>query len=67
MILGEEPTKQLGWLDKRRARKTVREISSRYNLDVDPDAIIEDLPVGIQQRVEIIKVLEREARFCDLR
>jgi simple sugar transport system ATP-binding protein len=63
VILGEEPTKQAGWLDKRRARKTVREISTRYNLEVDPDAIIEDLPVGIQQRVEIIKVLEREARF----
>jgi len=63
VILGEEPTKQLGWLDKRRARKAVREISTRYSLEVDPDATIEDLPVGIQQRVEIIKVLEREARF----
>lgn len=63
VILGDEPTKQAGWLDKRRARKTVREISSRYNLEVDPDAIIEDLPVGIQQRVEIIKVLEREAQI----
>ena len=63
VILGDEPTQQAGWLDMRRARKTVREISSRYNLEVDPDAVIEDLPVGIQQRVEIIKVLEREARF----
>jgi simple sugar transport system ATP-binding protein len=63
VILGDEPTQRMGWLDKRRARKAVREISSRYNLDVDPDAVIEDLPVGIQQRVEIIKVLEREARF----
>ena len=41
----------------------MREISSRYRLEVDPDAIIEDLPVGIQQRVEIIKALAREARF----
>lgn len=63
VILGDEPTKRFGFLDMRKARKTVREISSRYNLEVDPDAIIEDLPVGIQQRVEIIKVLEREARF----
>jgi len=63
VILGDEPVKRIGWLDKRRARKTVREISGRYKLDVDPDAIVEDLPVGIQQRVEIIKVLEREARF----
>ena len=62
VMLGNEPTERLGWLDKRRARKTVREISGRYNLDVDPDAIIEDLPVGLQQRVEIIKVLARDAR-----
>ena len=63
IVLGDEPTKRLGWLDKNRARKTVREISSRYGLDVDPDTIVEDLSVGVQQRVEIIKVLEREARF----
>lgn len=63
VILGDEPTKRIGILDRARARKTVTEISRRYSLDVDPDATIEDLPVGIQQRVEIIKVLEREARF----
>jgi ABC-type uncharacterized transport system ATPase subunit len=63
VILGDEPTQRAGWLDRRRARDTVREISSRYGLDVDPDAVVEDLPVGIQQRVEIIKVLQREARF----
>jgi len=63
VILGDEPTKRIGWLDARRARKMVKEISGRYSLDVDPDAIIEDLPVGIEQRVEIIKVLAREARF----
>jgi ABC-type uncharacterized transport system ATPase subunit len=61
VMLGNEPTQRMGWLDLRKARKTVREISSRYNLDVDPDAVIEDLPVGIQQRVEIIKVLARQA------
>ena len=63
VILGDEPTKQVGWLDMRRARKRVKEISGQYNLDVDPMAVIEDLPVGIQQRVEIIKVLDRQARF----
>ncbi len=61
VMLGNEPTGKFGWLDLQRARKTVRDISSRYNLDVDPDAIIEDLPVGLQQRVEIIKVLARQA------
>jgi general nucleoside transport system ATP-binding protein len=63
VILGDEPTRRIGWLDKRRARATVKDISSRFSLDVDPDAVIEDLPVGIQQRVEIIKVLERQARY----
>jgi simple sugar transport system ATP-binding protein len=63
VVLGDEPTKRLGVLDHRKARKAVAEISSRYGLDVDPDATVEDLPVGFQQRVEIIKVLERKARF----
>ena len=63
VILGEEPTRRMGWLDQRRAHKMVSDISSRYNLEVDPDAIVEDLSVGIQQRVEIIKVLARDARF----
>lgn len=63
VVLGDEPTRRGGWLDLQRARKMVRDISARYKLDVDPDAIIEDLPVGVQQRVEIIKVLAREARF----
>jgi len=40
----------------------VREISDKYNLDLDPDAVIEDLPVGVQQRVEIVKVLLRDAK-----
>ena len=42
-------------------RREVRELSERYGLRVDPDASIEDLPVGVQQRVEIIKALVREA------
>jgi simple sugar transport system ATP-binding protein len=63
VILGIEPVERLGWLDRRKASKMVREISERYNLAVDPDALIEDLPVGVQQRVEIIKVLSRDARY----
>lgn len=63
VILGDEPTKAMGWLNTGKARKSVREISSRYKLDVDPDAMVEDLSVGIQQRVEIIKVLARKAEF----
>jgi simple sugar transport system ATP-binding protein len=63
VVLGDEPAHVAGRLDKGDARDRVLEISSAYNLDVDPDAIVEDLPVGIQQRVEIIKLLEREANF----
>jgi len=47
----------------KKAREDVRSLSSRYGLEVNPDAIVEDLPVGIQQRVEIIKVLFREAEI----
>ena len=63
VILGVEPTKAGGVLNRREARREVKEISERYGLAVDPDARIEDLPVGIQQRVEIIKVLLRGARI----
>ena len=61
VVLGVEPTSRAGVLDLDEARDELREISSKYNLAVDPDAVIEDLPVGIQQRVEIIKVLFRDA------
>ena len=63
VVLGVEPTMGAGRLDLKKARRNVTEISAQYGLDVDPDAVIEDLPVGIQQRVEIIKVLFREAEF----
>ena len=61
VTLGMERTKALGWLDRRRTRRDVRELSERYGLQVNPDAMVEDLPVGVQQRVEIIKALLREA------
>ena len=47
----------------RQARRTVRELSERYRLDVDPDALVEDLPVGVQQRVEILKALANDAKY----
>jgi len=62
VMLGHEPTKPGGRLDLAAARAKVREISSRFGFDVDPDALVEDLPVGVQQRVEIIKALSRDAK-----
>jgi simple sugar transport system ATP-binding protein len=49
-----------GFLDRRRSRQEVIEVSNRYGLAVDPDTVVEDLPVGVQQRVEIVKSLLRE-------
>ena len=62
VVLGVEPTGALGKLNIDEARRMVREISDKYNLDLDPDAVIEELPVGVQQRVEIVKVLLRDAK-----
>jgi ABC-type uncharacterized transport system ATPase subunit len=61
VMLGVEPTRALGLLDRRQARRQVRELSERFGLQVNPDAMVEDLPVGVQQRVEIIKALMRQA------
>jgi simple sugar transport system ATP-binding protein len=66
VTLGAEETRPLGLLDRRRMRRKVRELSERYGLRVDPDAVIEDLPVGVQQRVEILKALVREAQVLIL-
>ena len=62
VMLGHEPTKFGGRLDVATAREQVREISARFGFDLDPDAIVGDLPVGVQQRVEIIKALSRDAK-----
>ncbi len=62
VMLGNESTKAAGVLDLETARAKVREISARFGFDIDPDAKIEDLPVGVQQRVEIIKALSRDAK-----
>ncbi len=61
VMLGIEPTHNGIFLDEAKVAKHIREISEQYGLEVDPDAYIKDLPVGIQQRVEIIKVLYRQA------
>ena len=59
IILGCEPCKH-GFINRKEARKKVVELSERYGLKVDPDAKIEDISVGMQQRVEILKMLYRE-------
>ena len=59
IILGAETTK-LGFLQKKEARKKVEELSNRYGLHVDLDAKVEDITVGMQQRVEILKMLYRD-------
>ena len=59
IILGVEPNK-CGFIQKAEARKKVLEISETYGLKIDPDAMIEDISVGMQQRVEILKMLYRE-------
>ena len=63
VVLGVEPVTGPGIMNRKEARVEVRDISERYGLSVDPDALVEDLPVGIQQRVEIIKVLLRGAKI----
>ncbi|MBN6778332.1 ABC transporter ATP-binding protein [Pseudoclavibacter alba] len=65
LMLGHEPAK-FGILNLDAARAKVREISDRFGFDIDPDALVEDLPVGAQQRVEIIKALSRNAEILVL-
>ena len=66
VTLGAEPVRRFGLLDRRRARASVSDLSQRFGLRVDPDAYVEDLPVGVQQRVEIIKALLRDANLLVL-
>ncbi len=61
VMLGSEITRGAGVLSRKKGEARVRELSKQYGLDVDPTAVIEDLPVGMQQRVEIIKALYRDA------
>jgi simple sugar transport system ATP-binding protein len=57
IVLGHEKTNRVGLLDLATARQEIIRVSKEFNFEVDPDALIEDLPVGIQQRVEIIRAL----------
>lgn len=66
VALGSEYTGVAGKLDLEKTRAKIREISDRYGFDVDPDALVEELPVGVQQRVEIIKALVRDAEVLIL-
>ena len=59
IMLGVEPCKA-GFLQKEKARKKVMELSEKYGLRVDPDALVSDISVGMQQRVEILKMLYRD-------
>ena len=59
IIMGVEPVKY-GFLQKKEARKKVLELSEKYGLHVEPDALIEDITVGMQQRTEILKMLYRD-------
>jgi simple sugar transport system ATP-binding protein len=61
VMLGQESMRAGVFLDREAAARRVREISDLYKLEVDPHAYVKDLPVGVQQRVEIIKLLYRQA------
>jgi ABC-type uncharacterized transport system ATPase subunit len=66
VVLGFEPTKSFDRLDHTTANESIREASERFGLAVDPEAVVEDLPVGIQQRVEILKALNHNAELLIL-
>ncbi|KKL52859.1 hypothetical protein LCGC14_2281260, partial [marine sediment metagenome] len=65
IMLGME-TKKIGMLDTEKAKNRIRELSGQYKFNLDPDDLIKDLPIGTQQRVEIIKALYREANILIL-
>jgi len=65
IILGEEPLGRFG-IDYRKAREDIVDLSERYHLKIDPDEIVANLTVGLQQRVEILKALYRKARILIL-
>jgi simple sugar transport system ATP-binding protein len=66
VMLGREQTRRMGVLNRQQAADRVRELSERYGLKVDPDRLVEQLPVGVQQRVEIIKALANDAEVLIL-
>jgi simple sugar transport system ATP-binding protein len=66
IVLGNEKTNKIGLLNLDQARAEIQRISDEFNFNVDPDALVEDLPVGIQQRVEIIRALIYDAQVLIL-
>jgi len=66
IVLGSEPKRYSFWLDSAKANENIRELSRKYGLEVDPKAVVNTLPVGIQQRVEILKALSRGAEILIL-
>lgn len=66
IVLGHEKTKKLGVLDISTAREAIKKVSKDFGFEVDPDAIVETLPVGIQQKVEIIRALIYDAKVLIL-
>ncbi|MCL2490883.1 MAG: ABC transporter ATP-binding protein [Propionibacteriaceae bacterium] len=66
VVLGHEPIGGVGLIKLGQARQMVRDIAKRFGFEVDPDAVVETLPVGVQQRVEIIKALSRHAKVLIL-
>ncbi|NDD90988.1 ABC transporter ATP-binding protein [bacterium] len=66
IVLGCEKSSAFGILDTKKAAARLRELCERYSMPVDPDRAIEDLPVGVQQRVEILKLLYRDSQILIL-
>ena len=66
IVLGHEKTKGPGLLDLETTRQEILRVSAEFNFDIDPDALVEDLPVGLQQRVEIIRALIYDAKVLIL-
>jgi len=66
VMLGFERTRRFGFLDRHRANEEIRELSRKFGLEVEPTAMVEELSVGQQQRVEIVKALARDAKVLIL-
>jgi simple sugar transport system ATP-binding protein len=66
VVLGFEPTKSFNRLDHKTANAQIHELSQKFGLEVNPEAVVENLPVGLQQRVEILKALSHDAELLIL-
>lgn len=66
VALGYEPVGPFGIINHTKAKRKVKELSDRFGFHIDPNSVVENLPVGVQQRVEIIKALSRDAQVLIL-